>query len=49
MSQPLFKKVAFIGLGLIGSSLARVIAAEHLAENVVASTRSKKRWKMPKL
>ncbi|KQX02831.1 MULTISPECIES: bifunctional prephenate dehydrogenase/3-phosphoshikimate 1-carboxyvinyltransferase [Acinetobacter] len=42
MSQPLFKKVAFIGLGLIGSSLARVIAAEHLAENVVASTRSKK-------
>lgn len=42
MSQPLFKKVAFIGLGLIGSSLARVIAVEHLAENVVASTRSKK-------
>ena len=42
MSQPLFKKVAFIGLGLIGSSLARVIAAEHLAENVVAATRSKK-------
>ena len=42
MSQPMFKKVAFIGLGLIGSSLARVILAENLAETVVASTRSKK-------
>ena len=42
MAQPLFKKVAFIGLGLIGSSLARVIAADHLAETVVASTRSAK-------
>lgn len=42
MAQPLFKKVAFIGLGLIGSSLARVIVAEQLATTVVASTRSKK-------
>ena len=42
MSQPLFKKVAFIGLGLIGSSLARVIQAGQLAETVVASTRSQK-------
>ncbi|WP_374571001.1 bifunctional prephenate dehydrogenase/3-phosphoshikimate 1-carboxyvinyltransferase [Acinetobacter sp.] len=42
MSQPLFEKVAFIGLGLIGSSLARVIAAENLAKQVVASTRSQK-------
>ena len=42
MSQPLFKKVAFIGLGLIGSSLARVIVAEQLAGQIVASTRSKK-------
>ncbi|AMW78348.1 bifunctional prephenate dehydrogenase/3-phosphoshikimate 1-carboxyvinyltransferase [Acinetobacter sp. TGL-Y2] len=42
MAQPLFKKVAFIGLGLIGSSLARVIAAEQLATTVVASTRSQK-------
>ena len=42
MSQPMFKKVVFIGLGLIGSSLARVILAENLAETVVASTRSKK-------
>lgn len=39
---PLFEKVAFIGLGLIGSSLARVIKAHHLASKVVASTRSEK-------
>lgn len=43
MTQPLFEKVAFIGLGLIGSSLARVIQAEQLAHEVVASTRSQKR------
>ena len=42
MSQPLFKKVAFIGLGLIGSSLARVMIAEKLAAEIVASTRSQK-------
>jgi 3-phosphoshikimate 1-carboxyvinyltransferase len=41
-TQPLFHKVAFIGLGLIGSSLARVIQAEGLATQVVASTRSAK-------
>ena len=42
MSVPLFEKVAFIGLGLIGSSLARVIIAEGLAKEIVASTRSQK-------
>ncbi|HQW53230.1 MAG TPA: prephenate dehydrogenase/arogenate dehydrogenase family protein, partial [Acinetobacter sp.] len=42
MSKVLFNKVAFIGLGLIGSSLARVIVAEQLATEIVASTRSKK-------
>ncbi|WP_445116153.1 bifunctional prephenate dehydrogenase/3-phosphoshikimate 1-carboxyvinyltransferase [Acinetobacter sp. WZC-1] len=40
MAQRLFKKVAFIGFGLIGSSLARVIAAQQLADQVVACTRS---------
>ncbi len=35
-----FEKVAFIGLGLIGSSLARVIRAQGLARQIVASTRS---------
>ncbi len=38
----LFNKVAFIGLGLIGSSLARVIKARGLARSVVAATRSQK-------
>ena len=42
MSQVLFNKVAFIGLGLIGSSLARVMIAENLAKTIVASTRSQK-------
>ncbi|CAM4346041.1 bifunctional prephenate dehydrogenase/3-phosphoshikimate 1-carboxyvinyltransferase [Acinetobacter pragensis] len=42
MSAPLFEKVAFIGLGLIGSSLARVMIAENLANQIVASTRSQK-------
>ncbi len=41
-NTPLFEKVTFIGLGLIGSSLARVIKAHHLASKVVASTRSEK-------
>ncbi|OTG82090.1 bifunctional prephenate dehydrogenase/3-phosphoshikimate 1-carboxyvinyltransferase [Acinetobacter sp. ANC 5054] len=42
MSVPLFEKVAFIGLGLIGSSLARVMIAQGLAKEIVASTRSQK-------
>jgi 3-phosphoshikimate 1-carboxyvinyltransferase len=49
MSAPLFEKVAFIGLGLIGSSLARVMIAEGLTQNIVASTRSEKPYRMPKL
>lgn len=39
-SEFLFNKVAFIGLGLIGSSLCRVIREKKLARHVVASTRS---------
>ena len=42
MAQPLFEKVAFIGLGLIGSSLARVMLAKNLSRHIVASTRSEK-------
>lgn len=42
LKEKMFKKVAFIGLGLIGSSLARVIQQQHLADEVVASTRSQK-------
>ncbi|ODT31963.1 MAG: prephenate dehydrogenase [Kaistia sp. SCN 65-12] len=36
----MFEKIALIGIGLIGSSLARVIARENLAGHVAVSTRS---------
>ena len=36
----MFNKVAFIGLGLIGSSLARVLRANQLTQTIVASSRS---------
>ena len=35
----MFEKVALVGIGLIGSSLARVIARAKLAEHVAVSTR----------
>jgi cyclohexadieny/prephenate dehydrogenase len=37
---PRFETIALIGIGLIGSSLARVIKARGLAKHVVISTRS---------
>ena len=37
----LFEKVAFIGIGLIGSSLSRVIKRDGLAGHIAISTRSK--------
>ena len=40
MPQPLFNQIALIGIGLIGSSLARVIRREGLAGHVSVSTRS---------
>jgi cyclohexadieny/prephenate dehydrogenase len=40
MSEPLFEKIALVGIGLIGSSRARVIAREKLASHVSISTRS---------
>jgi cyclohexadieny/prephenate dehydrogenase len=40
MSAPLYDRVALIGIGLIGSSLAHVIRREGLAGHVVVSTRS---------
>ncbi|GAA2831840.1 prephenate dehydrogenase [Aminobacter aminovorans] len=40
MSQPLFEKIALVGIGLIGSSLARVIRREGLAHHIAISTRS---------
>ena len=40
MAEPLFKKVTFIGIGLIGSSMARRMAQDGLAEECVACARS---------
>ncbi|MDN5928868.1 MAG: prephenate/arogenate dehydrogenase family protein [Hyphomicrobiales bacterium] len=40
MPAPLFDKIALIGIGLIGSSLARVIRREGLAGHIAISTRS---------
>ncbi len=42
MSEPLFKRVALIGLGLIGSSLARVMKKEGLARHIAGTARSAK-------
>lgn len=39
MSEPLFEKIALIGIGLIGSSLARVVRREGLARHIAISTR----------
>ncbi|WP_432286710.1 prephenate/arogenate dehydrogenase family protein [Aminobacter sp. BA135] len=40
MSDPLFEKIALVGIGLIGSSLARVIRREGLARHIAITTRS---------
>ena len=40
MAEPLFDKLALIGLGLIGSSLARVVRERHLANHIAIATRS---------
>ncbi|WP_292511843.1 prephenate/arogenate dehydrogenase family protein [Mesorhizobium sp.] len=40
MTSPMFEKIALVGIGLIGSSLARVIHREGLARHVAISTRS---------
>lgn len=40
MADPLFERVALVGIGLIGSSLARVIRREGLARTIAISTRS---------
>ncbi|MFI0845132.1 prephenate/arogenate dehydrogenase family protein [Mesorhizobium sp. IMUNJ 23232] len=38
--MPLFDKIALVGIGLIGSSLARVIRREELAGHIAVATRS---------
>ena len=40
MAEPMFEKIALIGIGLIGSSLARIIRREGLAGEVAIATRS---------
>lgn len=40
MTKPLFNKVAFIGIGLIGSSIARVMRRDGLAGTIVACART---------
>lgn len=40
MTTPLFDKVAFIGIGLIGSSIARVMRRDGLAGSITACARS---------
>ncbi len=40
--KPYFQRVAFMGLGLIGSSLARVMREQGLAGQIVASARSQR-------
>ncbi|UVC16948.1 prephenate/arogenate dehydrogenase family protein [Mesorhizobium onobrychidis] len=40
MTSPMFEKIALVGIGLIGSSLARVIRREGLARHIAISTRS---------
>ncbi|TIV93543.1 MAG: prephenate/arogenate dehydrogenase family protein, partial [Mesorhizobium sp.] len=36
----MFEKIALVGIGLIGSSLARVIRREGLARHIAIATRS---------
>ncbi|MDP3314739.1 MAG: prephenate/arogenate dehydrogenase family protein [Devosia sp.] len=38
--EPLFEKIALIGIGLIGSSLARVVRRDNLARHIAIATRS---------
>lgn len=40
MSDPMFEKIALVGIGLIGSSLSHVIRREGLAGHLAVSTRS---------
>jgi cyclohexadieny/prephenate dehydrogenase len=40
MHDPMFNRIALVGIGLIGSSLARVIRREGLAGEIVVSSRS---------
>ena len=40
MTEPMFDKIALIGIGLIGSSLARIVRRDGLAGHIAIATRS---------
>src|SRR5208337_1090637 len=40
MAEPQFERLALIGVGLIGSSIARAARAQGLARSIVAAARS---------
>jgi cyclohexadieny/prephenate dehydrogenase len=42
MPEPMFDKIALVGIGLIGSSLARVVRREGLAGHIAIATRSER-------
>jgi cyclohexadieny/prephenate dehydrogenase len=42
MPKPMFDRIALVGIGLIGSSLARVARRENLAGHIAIATRSEK-------
>lgn len=41
LPEPLFERIALIGIGLIGSSLARVIRRNNIGRHIVVASRSK--------
>ena len=40
--NPLFQRIALIGVGLIGSSLARVVRRDRLAAHIAVAARTQK-------
>ena len=42
MAKIMFNKLTLIGIGLIGSSIARRVKADGLAKEIVVATKSKK-------
>ncbi len=41
MTQPMFERVALIGIGLIGSSISHAMRRKGLAKEIVGSARTK--------
>ena len=41
MTQPMFERVALVGIGLIGSSISHAMRRKGLAEEIVGSARTK--------